>query len=407
LLLAGLLLILAAGWLRSSAWLREPILRGKETAELEAAIRERPNDALVQYYLAKSYYLQRRFSRARDAYEAAARLDPRSPRARLGLALSLYEMGNLPAARGAFEHALRLDDRSAWAEYMLGKIRWLEGDAKGALPHVRRATELDPRSDQAWYGLAVCYANLRNYNEAIAALRRALARREASAQYHTALGEMLAYRGDAEDGRRHYERALELKPDYGPACALLGNFLLRNAPEPDSLHQAEDLLRRATRLETNRPAEVWFNLGQVYTQQGQFPKAVEALKRSLAIDARDERFYYALANAYRRGGDARNAARTEARFRRISALHVRMQDLEARVVHHPRNAAAHRELAAVYRDLGLAEKAVRAFAAAAALDPRFAATLAREGNPFSAQPAPAAAAPPRDFVFPSPASQQP
>ena len=403
LLLIGLALVGAAWWLRSSPYLREPILRGKDVAELEAAVRAQPNDTLARYYLAKRYYLQRRFALARDAYEAAARLDPRSARVQLGLALSLYEMGDRQQARAAFEQTLRLDNRSAWAEYMLGKLLWLDGNVKAALPHVRRATELDPRSDQAWYGLAVCYAQMRNYSAAIQALRQAVARREDSSQYHTALGEMLVYRGYTDEGRRHYERALELKPDYGPACALMGSFYLHNAPGPDALNRAEALLTRATRLQSHRPVDVWLDLGQLYVQKAQWVKAVQALQKAQSEEPRDERIYYALAGAYRRMGDVKKAAVTEARFRRISALHVRMQDLEARLTHDPDNAAVHLDLARVYRNLDLPHKAAPHYEAALRLRPQ-AAAVANEGRQFlSEHAAPAAPADEQrtaDFVLP-------
>lgn len=407
LLLVGLILVGAAGWLRSSPWLREPILRGKDLPELEALVQSAPSDALARYYLAKRCYLDRRFAEAATAYEAVARTEPNSARAYLGLALSRYELGQTEAARRAFQQTLQRDPRSAWAEYMLGKIAWQQGDLEQALPRVRRATQLDSRSDQAWYGLAVCYAQTRRHNDAIAALRRALERNEASAKYHTALGELLVFRNFVDEGRAHYERALALQPDYGPACALLGSYYLHQAPGPEALGRAETLLTRATRLQTLRPAEAWFDLGQLYSQTGRYAKAVAALQTSLGENGRDERVYYALANAYRRLGDTRRAAQTDARFRRLSALHIQMQDLRAQTRHRPGDAATHLRLARVYRDLGMGEQAAQQYETAMRLQPASAA-LAREWRHFvqaAAAPAPsdsaaAAAAAGRDFVLP-------
>src|SRR5438094_10583940 len=87
LLLVGLRLVGASWWLRSSRWLHDSVLRGKDLPELEALVRQQPEDALAQYYLAKSYYLNRRFSEARAAYDEAVRLDRNSARAHLGLGL--------------------------------------------------------------------------------------------------------------------------------------------------------------------------------------------------------------------------------------------------------------------------------------------------------------------------------
>src|ERR1044071_3672173 len=74
-LIIDLVLIVGASSLRSSRALREYLLRGKDTPELEALVQRQPDDGLARYYLAKSYYLNHRFSDARSHYEEAARLD--------------------------------------------------------------------------------------------------------------------------------------------------------------------------------------------------------------------------------------------------------------------------------------------------------------------------------------------
>lgn len=397
--LLGLLLVAAAWWTRSNRGTREYLLRTKEIPELEALARQNPADPVAQYYLGKGYYVSRRFSEARSAYEAAIQNDPDWARAHLGLALALYEEGDFGRAGDEFERARRLDGKLAWPEYMLGKLAWGRGSAEEALPHVRRATELDPRSDEAWYGLGVCYTQQRKYVEAIAALRNAVARREENAKYHTALGELLIYRGQPEEGLSHYERALKLDPDYGPLCALLGRFLLQNAPGDEALDRAEALLVRATALPTLRPAEVQFNLGQLYARKGKYDKAVEALKASLEKEPRDERTYYGLANAYRRMGRAKEAAETEARFKRISVLHVQQQGLEARVRHDPDNPVLRLRLARLYRGLGLHDKAGEQYNICVHLRPRDEG-IAREFETFASKITPVEPgghAP--DFVF--------
>jgi tetratricopeptide (TPR) repeat protein len=369
LLSAGLALVGGALWLRSSARMRETILSGKEISELEAAVQAQPGDALAAYYLAKRYYLARRFRDARAAYESVVRLEPASARAHLGLALSLYELGESRAARAEFERTLQLDSRSAWAEYMLGKLAWDYGSISAALPHVRRATELDPRSDPAWYALGVCYTHQRRFDLAVAALRRALARQVAFPEYHTALGEILLYRGDAAEGLRHYTRALQLDPDYGPACALLGRYYLRHATGADARRKAGELLQKAARLKTYHPEEVYLDLGRFYLDTGQYGKAVDALQHSIRLDPRDERPYFALTKACRRLGDTKAAEIAEQRFRFISVRHVAMQNLEAQVASIPGDAPARLHLARVYRDLGLARYAAQQYDAYLRLRP--------------------------------------
>src|SRR5947209_5400790 len=106
LVLLGAVLCGAAIWFRLSRPVRDTMLRGKEIPELEAAVREAPADPLPRYYLAKKYYLQRRFVEARDAYAEVARLEPGNVRAHLGLGLASYELGHNREARDEFEKTL-------------------------------------------------------------------------------------------------------------------------------------------------------------------------------------------------------------------------------------------------------------------------------------------------------------
>src|SRR5262249_31457225 len=198
--IAGIVLISAPIAFRSSRWLRELTLRGMDLPQLETAASNAPNDALIRYYLAKRYYIERKYPEARAAYEETVRLAPDDSRAHLGLGLSLFELRRDDEARKEFEQTLRIDNQSAWAEYMLGKIAWLKGRPGDAAPHMRRSTELDKRSSIAWYGLGVCYMQLNRSDEAIDALKNALRRQEANAKYHTALGELLITKGMAEEG---------------------------------------------------------------------------------------------------------------------------------------------------------------------------------------------------------------
>jgi tetratricopeptide (TPR) repeat protein len=399
LLFLGVLLVGVAWTVRSSPWAQENALRGKGTPELEAIVQQQPENAFARYYLGKNYYLERRFTEARDNYAEAARLNPQWARAQLGLGLSRYELGEVAEARDAFKQTLKLDERSAWAEYMLGKIAWSRGDANAALAHVRRATELDPRSDQAWYGLGVCYVEQRRYNDAIEAFRKAVARHDTSAQNHTALGELLVYRGKTDEGHAHYERALQLNPNYGPTCALLGEFLLENVPGPDSLSRAEELLQRATKLKAPRPAEVYSNLGQLYVQKTEYTKAVEALQESVRINPLDERALYALSNAYRRMGNTKMASITEARFKKMSKQHVLLQSLEARVFHNPNDPVSRLRLARLCRDMGLAEQAAHHYEEYVRQRPQ-AVEVAREFEEFITKHAPTEpASPNQDFVL--------
>lgn len=399
-LLVGVLLVGAALWLRSSSWMREQLVRGKTVPELEAAVRADPRDDVSRYALAKRYYTSQRFAEAEAAYRDVIQREPRSARSHLGLALSLYELSRLEAATEEFEQALTLDPKLAWAEYMLGKIAWLRGRVGEAIPHVKRATELDPRSGPAWYALGVCHLQQRRYDDAIGPLQRAIALEDGNPRYHTALGEVLVYRGRVDEGRTHLERGVQLDPSYGPACALAGNFYLRKAADPDAMEKAEALLLRATKLKTYHPEQVYLDLGDLYFQNRQYRKALTALQESVRLDPRDERPYFTLARVYRRLGDDEAAARAEARFTRISKLHVQMQAEEARLFHDPSNSTVRLRLARVYREIGLVSQAAAAYSAYLSANPTDRKVETEFRTWIEAHTTPPPREQPRDFVAP-------
>ena len=355
--LIGILLIGAALWFRSSEPLRNYLYRAKDVAELERLVESSPRDATARYYLAKAYYLKREFSEAVPHYEEAAALSPRSARAHLGLGLARFEIGDDAGAASALERAIELDPKSAWGHYILGKLAWRAGDLDLAQRYTWEAAQLDPRSDQAWYGYAACAAQRRQYKEAISALRKAVAQNPRNAPAHAALGELLVYRGQPGEGVEMLERALQIDPSNAAANVLLGKHLANNGSTSEAWKRAEQLLKKSLALRAPRPADTNLELGRLLSRLNRHKEAVAHLEDSRVLDPRDERVYYALANSYRRLGLNDHADRVNAQFKKLSARHVRQQQLEARVHHKPSDFLARLELARLYRDQGLVSRA--------------------------------------------------
>jgi tetratricopeptide (TPR) repeat protein len=360
LLIAGVALIGGAWFLRSSAWMHDKLLQGKDLQELQAIVRDHPDDATAQFYLGKRLMQAHQVAEARAAFDSAARLEPSSAQAHFQLGYALFEQHDLKPARTEFEKAKSLDDKLAPAEYMLGKIDWSERKIPSALPHFKRATELEPKLDEAWYGMGLCLIQTRQLEEAIAAMRKAIAINGRRPEYPAALGELEMTQSDSvDDARRQYEHALQIDPNYGQACALMGEFLAHhfNGDMAGSLARAETLLLKATTLPTNRPQDVYRALGEVYIDQKQYRKAVPMLQESIQEDPNDERAYFLLIKAYRGLGNTRSADATEARFKYISACQVEKYKLESRLSIQPRDPAARLRLAHICLDFGLVPEA--------------------------------------------------
>ncbi len=114
-------------------------------------------------------------------------------------------------------------------------------------------------------------------SEALA--RQALAVTRDNHLAHLNLGQALAARGEHAAGRREYEAASAIAPDYPPILVNLAHALLRDG-EPDA---AEQRFRRALAL---RPAsaDAMNGLGEVAARRGDPPAAIGWFERTLAVD---------------------------------------------------------------------------------------------------------------------------
>jgi tetratricopeptide (TPR) repeat protein len=360
LLLLGLILIGGAWAVRSSPWMHETLLRSKDLSALEVFVQQHPDDALARYYLGKRYFQNGRFAEASAAYSEAARLDPNSAQNRIELGYALFEQRQLKQANAEFLEAKRLDGRLAAAEYMLGKVAWSSGDMLGAAGHLKHATDMDPRFDEAWYGLALCLIQTRQSEEALRDVQKAIAINGNRAQYFSTLGDLeLKLSDNTAEARQQFERALQLDPNYGQACALMGDLLVHHYDhdEQAALARAETLLLKATQLPTFRPQDVYRDLGQVYILRGQYQQAISPLQASIRLEPNDERAYFALVKAYHKLGNTGAAEATQKRFRFISDSSIQMYALQTHLSLQPKDAAAHLKLARIYLDFKMVSQA--------------------------------------------------
>jgi type IV pilus assembly protein PilF len=172
----------------------------------------------------------------------------------------------------------------------------------------------DARRSVRQYELAVGLREEGNKAGAYRALYRALELDPENADAHLLLGNMfLIYREDssaANDAKaeHHFGQALRLVSDRKDADE---NALsdARNGLGVLYLHQrrfddAERVLREAAEDLFNRQAYLaWGNLGWVYFMRGDFPRAIEALKRAVDLHRHFCVGYYRLGRAHLSMGD--------------------------------------------------------------------------------------------------------
>jgi Flp pilus assembly protein TadD len=141
---------------------------------MQRAVQWDGNSAPLRHALAIAYSTTGRAAEAVTELQAACRLVPREPEYRFKLALALNEVGKLDEARIALEETVKLEPRFAQGWYNLGLAYAAQQKNEAAVEALLRAESLDPRSAQVPYARATVLAKLGRISDARAAAGRAL-----------------------------------------------------------------------------------------------------------------------------------------------------------------------------------------------------------------------------------------
>jgi TolB-like protein/Tfp pilus assembly protein PilF len=234
-------------------------------------------------------------------------------------------------------------NREAYELYVRGRYSWeqrTEASLRQAIAYFERATQKDQRYALAYAALAECYAPLmqRRYMSATEALpkmqaaaSKAVELEDSLAEAHTALAAARLSEWDWPNTEREFKRAIELNPNDATAHVWYGFYLDAMGRQAENLAQR----RRAYELDPSNPtanaglgialfraghareaiavldeairlnpdfAMAHENLGAVYTEMGQFDKALEQYRGTDYVGERA----YVLARSGDREGARRN-----------------------------------------------------------------------------------------------------
>jgi tetratricopeptide (TPR) repeat protein len=175
-----------------------------------------------------------------------------------------------------------------------GKIFLSRGDTKNAMAHLKTAIDLAPKFVAPRMALAeICRRN-HQYDSAISHYEAALAANPNYLPACMALGDMHYKRGDKRAAEKYYRRALKIKSGYAPAANNLAFILSGNS---NRLQEAYRLSQIAVQKMPN-DADVMDTMGWIQYLMGNYYKAIETLKQSLALNPRSPSAHYHIGLAY-------------------------------------------------------------------------------------------------------------
>ncbi len=294
--------------------------------EFRAAVASDPQSG---YLVEQAVGLALRTGRADVALELAqhlVRIEPKSASARCLLGQVFWARGQMSEAKGAFEEALKLNERLPEALLALGNLLSAKSPAK-AREYLQRYIAANPENAaQAHYQLAILEQRLGRAEEAIAALKAAVAAApdnfqarlslaqayEAKKDTDSALAEYLALeqrdpqnaalsihigeihfmRGDAASAQVHFERAKRAVPGNPAACLWLAIL----AEQRGDFDSAASLLQESSALKDD--AGLNLRLSYYQTQANRVGAAVETLERAHRKWPANEEISYFLALGY-------------------------------------------------------------------------------------------------------------
>ncbi len=212
------------------------------------------------------------------------------------------------------------------------------------------ARALRPEVPAAWLNLGAALASRKDYDEAIAALRKGIELDPTSARAHNNLGVVLVSRRDFAGAAAELRRAIELDRTFAKAYSNLGIALTGMKDYAGAFAE----FQRAADLAPDSPAAL-SNLGLALAERGRIDEAIAAHKRAIAIDPT---FFNGHVNL-----GAALAAKED--FEGARAALERALKLD------PSSAPAHTNLGYVLWQLDKDDAAIGAYRRAIALDPKY------------------------------------
>ena len=233
-------------------------------------------------------------------YQRAAELDPSEP--------NLFDWGTellthraLQPAIEVFAKGNRLFPQSARLLVGLGVAWYASGSSELAVKYVCQASDLNP----------------------------------ADSNPYLVLGKLQSVQSTAsQDIIDRLQRFAQLQPDNALANYYYAVSLWKQARAslpPETSSQVESLLEKAVRLDP-KLATGFLQLGILYEDRGDLPRAISAFRSALAADRQLGEAHYRLAQAYRRTGEKLKAEQELASYKEISRHADEQAEREAREI---------------------------------------------------------------------------
>lgn len=182
----------------------------------------------VTYGDAERLYRSEQYGEASELFEAYTLRKPDNVWGHYMLGISAWKSGNHEKAEGALRRTIEIDPKHAKALVNLSRVVLEQNRPAAALDFAEEAVVVAPKSSEAWRVLGNVRSELRVFDAAADAYRRALALNEQDYWSMNNLGQLMIRQGRYEDALPPLARAVQLEPGNAVFQNNLGVALERN-----------------------------------------------------------------------------------------------------------------------------------------------------------------------------------
>lgn len=236
----------------------------------------------------------REFEQAREAIERVV-ATPAVKHCLIGEVL-FYTHDDTGAER-SFRAALLENPALPDAHYGLSLLQAEDGRLDDAFRHIYFASARQPNEARFLAHLGYCQLRLGNTHLALQPLRRAAVLAPGDAHVHNNLGIVLMAKGSWNQAVSCFEKALKLRPDWGPALQHLEQAKRERDASPPSLAASDK------EAFSNRSTDVHLLPAQQCEQQGDLPGAITAVEALASARPDDAVYSLELNRLYELAGD--------------------------------------------------------------------------------------------------------
>jgi predicted O-linked N-acetylglucosamine transferase (SPINDLY family) len=251
---------------------------GEAADYLARAARIHPNDASIQYNLAKALTDSGDDKNALAHHKVAVALDPDNPQAWLNYGKTASNLARYEDALSCYNEALSL--KSDYAEALLNKGATLKELKKyeDAIAFAEEALAINPNLAEAWSNKGGALKELKRYDDAIAHYDKALSLKPDHAETWWNKGVALKELKRYDDAIAHYDKALSLKPNHAEGWSNKGVALHELKLYDDAIAHYD----KALSLKPNH-AEGWSNKGAALQELKRYDEAIAHYNKALSL----------------------------------------------------------------------------------------------------------------------------